>query len=846
MVESAAWLGIFHTINSTNNFGSGVSFFDFDNDGWDDLTFVRENDSLVFYRNTGGGFELIPSLAFHAGQTKQVLWVDIDNDGDNDLLISSYLGTFKLLENDGNFNFTDVTEASGIYAGNADNYGISCVDYDRDGYLDIYLCRYTGWTGPLTPIYENVLYRNNGDGTFTNVAQAAGVSDGAAPSFIGVWTDINDDLWPDLFVINDRFNWGNSLYINNGDGTFTNITQDSGIHAFGDDPMSATVLDFDLDGNLDLITSNSGNVSKEARLFVSNGDQSYTDQALALGFNVNTFSWGITPFDLQNNGFLDLFVCTSFIGSFFPEVPSRLYINNEGAYFTDESSLLTPNLASASYASARGDVNNDGFADLVVQNAKNTLSQLFINDANSDNHYVKISVEGVISNRMGIGTWITVHSPTKTYRRYTQCGEDYCSQSSSRHIFGLAHNTIIDSVTIAFPSGHIDTYYNLEVDQTYHFIEGGSLSVEITTDKNELCEGDQATLTAWSALNVVWSHNESTAHEVTIDQPGTYSFIAYTDLGVPVFSDTLVILNDPVPVIDLEVLQPACLNDPEGFVTINLLSDVPHPDLYVNGLPAGWATLSLPHGSHEIELVTAAGCSYLHTVLIENVPDMEVLLLHDPILCFGEGSDASVMVFGGQAPYTVTWPGDTDGWVYGGSNFIEITDADGCFWSNTFDVNEPDLLLLSIIEEDLLLTASTTGGVEPYTYMWTTPGMNVLSGSQIEIDLLGDYYCTVTDGNNCELDKIFTYTGVGVRTANALECTVFPNPVSTSLQITCNHMLAVGARVFDAGGRIVIEAPLTISRSQLLDLSHLAPGFYTVHLIDREGSIQSTKLLKQP
>ena len=147
--------------------------------------------------------------------------MDYDNDGDNDLFITATNGLARLLNNDGLFNFTDVSIAAGLSGFNTNNFGVSFGDYDRDGHLDFYLARYSMTGNVNDPNQTNALYKNNGDGTFTNVTAAAGVGNGIQPSFMGVWIDVDHNSWPDLYVINDRVLWGNALYLNNGDGTFT-------------------------------------------------------------------------------------------------------------------------------------------------------------------------------------------------------------------------------------------------------------------------------------------------------------------------------------------------------------------------------------------------------------------------------------------------------------------------------------------------------------------------------------------------------------------------------------------------------------------------------------------------
>ncbi len=249
MVNMAGIFNIEHSDISTDPNGVGVSFFDFDNDGWDDLTFIKQGDHLILYKNNQGLFNLLPSIIPTPGEPKHALWVDYDNDGFNDVLTTYFNVPCRLYHNDGNFNFADVTIQSGLSLLSGPSYGASFGDFNKDGYLDLYICSYST-TGNFTDPNElNVLYKNNGNGTFTNIANQAGVNDSTKASFQAVWLDYDKDGWADIYVINDFELDENSLYRNNGDETFTNVTIQSGTTNPLSNPMSNSVADFDNDGD---------------------------------------------------------------------------------------------------------------------------------------------------------------------------------------------------------------------------------------------------------------------------------------------------------------------------------------------------------------------------------------------------------------------------------------------------------------------------------------------------------------------------------------------------------------------------------------------------------------------
>ncbi|MDX1410227.1 MAG: VCBS repeat-containing protein, partial [Saprospiraceae bacterium] len=212
--ESAALLGISHTYG-TEVAGGGVSFFDFNQDGWDDLTLCTgHGDSLQFYVNTGGAFELMdPPPVVQTGRTKQTTWVDYDNDGDYDLLVADFNAGCTLYENTGQLNLQDVTSGAGLLQDSMDTYSVAWGDYNVDGMLDLYVVNSAGDNSP----HPNVLYLNNGNGTFTNTTTIAGVADSLGIGLCHAFLDFDKDGWPDIYVSNDKWT-PNKLFRNNGDG----------------------------------------------------------------------------------------------------------------------------------------------------------------------------------------------------------------------------------------------------------------------------------------------------------------------------------------------------------------------------------------------------------------------------------------------------------------------------------------------------------------------------------------------------------------------------------------------------------------------------------------------------
>ncbi len=297
--DVAEGLGIFLSFGQSGSAVGGISFVDFNNDGWDDLVFCTNfGQLLMFYQNNNGEFfDLIdPPPVNNTDQQVTVLWADYDNDGDLDLLIISWMAAMQLMRNNGDGTFTDVTAEAGLPTSATRTHGAVFGDYDRDGFLDLYITRY--WSG--SPQDTNSLFRNNGDGTFTDVTVSAGVQATHAASFCAVFFDYNNDGWDDLYVVNDRCPWPNRLYKNNGDGTFTDVTDESGSGACMDnmmcggnlpykclDAMNAGITDYNNNGFLDIYVTHDG-----PSFFLENqGDGTFQNVAEATGTTFDRFGW---------------------------------------------------------------------------------------------------------------------------------------------------------------------------------------------------------------------------------------------------------------------------------------------------------------------------------------------------------------------------------------------------------------------------------------------------------------------------------------------------------------------------------------------------------------------------
>ncbi len=467
--DNATALGI-DVSYGESTFGGGVSFCDFDGDGWDDITYSTTNGKEVyFFKNNNGTFTQIDLGINNFYRVKQVIWIDYDNDGDKDFFATSISGFNKFYRNDGNMTFTDVTFTCGLFSGNKRSYGASFGDIDNDGDLDVFISN----RDDITESQYSYLYRND-NGTFVDITAVAGLSLESQLSFCSVFFDYNNDGYQDIYIANDKSSNINRLYKNNADGTFTDVSVSSGA-GIAIDAMSTTIGDYNNDGWFDIYVTNSPSGNYHLR---NNGDGTFTNIADVVGTAFYSVGWGAVFLDADNDADLDIYVSSSEIGAVPGRLTSAFYENQGDDTFLIPSSIGFASDARKSYCNAIGDFNNDGFPDIIVMNdTENNF--LWKNTTTNSNSWLKVKLQGTTSNRDGIGSKIEVLAGGKVQYRYTLNGEGYLSQNSNTEFFGLADATTIETVKITWLSGIEDVLTNVAINQTITIVEGENvLSVE--------------------------------------------------------------------------------------------------------------------------------------------------------------------------------------------------------------------------------------------------------------------------------------------------------------------------------------------------------------------------------
>ncbi|WP_435412600.1 FG-GAP-like repeat-containing protein [Psychroserpens mesophilus] len=469
-VDQASVLGIGVSCGDVP-IGNGITFYDYNDDGWDDITLATQTgEPIRFFKNMNGVFiEETLNIPNNLSQMKQVNWVDYDNDGALDLFVTSNVSGNKLYRNDGNFNFSDATSESQLPLQNISTYGASWGDYNNDSYLDVFLS-----SRDIAEVIPNYLYRNNGDGTFTNVSEFAGILNTSNLSFCSAFFDFNNDGCQDIYVSTDRINNKNVLYKNNCDGTFTDVSESSNTDLYID-AMSVTIDDYNSDGWLDIYVTNtpSGNV-----LLRNNGDETFTNVAMTTGTTFNSIGWGAVFLDAENDMDLDLYVSGLLDGSNTNFLSAAFYENNGlGNFAIPSTGFFNDNRES--YSNAIGDIDNDGFPEIAVSNADNENIFIWKNEAPISNNWLKVKLEGTLSNKRGVGSLIEVSINGIKQYRYTLCGEGYLSQNSGIEIFGLGNNATIDYIKVNWLSGLVDIIDNVSANQLITIVEGSNLLSEV-------------------------------------------------------------------------------------------------------------------------------------------------------------------------------------------------------------------------------------------------------------------------------------------------------------------------------------------------------------------------------
>jgi hypothetical protein len=521
----SVWGGVEHKRSIVEAKGAGLAFFDYDNDGWLDIYLTNGTrldaqwpagqapTSHLYKNNRDGTFTDVTekSQLARTGWQTGVCVGDYDNDGWDDLFCC-FWGHNILFHNNGDGTFTDVTQKSGLHQEQV-RWGAGCtwLDYDRDGHLDLFVCnymkldpasilpedqtKYCQWKGipvmcgPRGLIADtNLLYHNNGDGTFTDVSEKSGIlKPGPRYSITPVSYDFDNDGWPDIYVAVDSE--PSMLFKNNHDGTFSDVAVVAGC-AYSEDGheqagMGVAVADYDCDGWFDIFKTNFADDT--CNLYHNNGDGTFSDVAFSSGVGINNqyVAWGCGFIDFDNDGWPDLMQIN---GHVYPEIdkqnlgqtfknPRLVYKNVGGTVFKDVSAEMGPGISErfSSRGAAFGDYDNDGDTDALILNL-NDLPSLLRNDGGNKQNWIKIKLQGTKCNRTAIGARVRVVSGKHIQMDEVHSGTSVMSQSDLRLHFGVGKAATIDLIEVKWPTTQkLEKFTQVPANQILTIREGSGI-----------------------------------------------------------------------------------------------------------------------------------------------------------------------------------------------------------------------------------------------------------------------------------------------------------------------------------------------------------------------------------
>jgi hypothetical protein len=461
--------------------GTGAAWGDYDKDGDLDLYVTSYGGPHHLYRNNGEG--TFTDVAAAAGVAAAPFWgsgvtfVDYDNDGDLDLYVLSW-GTNVLYQNNGDGTFANVTAAAGVGGDFQHWQSAAWGDYDNDGFLDVYVTNHRFCQ--IYPTSPDRFYHNNGDGTFTEVTS---LLNNAGPQTQGFgfapgWLDYDNDGDPDLYLVADDLkheenHYPNVLWRNDGpDGQggwlFTDVSAESSTD-LSINGMGLAIGDYNNDGNLDMGMSNTWS----NMLLHNNGDGTFQNVTREAGVargvvgTAPSITWGIGFFDFNNDVYQDLYIVAGYLKGFMLAEPNALFLNNGDGTFTDVSAESGADDSGRGRTAAFADYDGDGFVDIFVANFGEP-PLLYHNDGpgqGNGHHWIEVELEGTVSNRNGVGAKVRVSAGGLTQLRQVQCGDSLGAGSDMAVHFGLGEATQVEQIEVVWPSGRVQVLTEVPLDR---------------------------------------------------------------------------------------------------------------------------------------------------------------------------------------------------------------------------------------------------------------------------------------------------------------------------------------------------------------------------------------------
>lgn len=753
-IHASDSLGVEQTFSETPLYASGLSVRDFDQDGWDDISVcVDESSPVVYYKNFYGTFKEVTLFTGPITHDNYVAWIDYDNDGLLDCFEVADTSGVRLLKQDSNGVFTDVTIAVGLDNLNGvDREGALFADFNNDGLLDLFVSVYSFQT-------TNSLFFQTAAHTFTDVSNISGACDSLDRTFHAIAIDYNNDGWMDFYEANDFYD-GTMFYKNNGDSTFTEVSYLNGTYQELD-AMGLGVGDFDGDLDLDIHITDR---YEQSRLLRNNNDGTFSEVGVAHNLNYEDgFGWGNNFFDADLDGDNDIYIS----GMRVPILngkPSLLYINDGSGYFSadtlDGDSLY-------SFSNAVMDLNNDRLPDLVSLNSEGNPTSVWLNTLATSVPRFSLKLQGCSSNRDAIGAKIIAYDGTEKRIWMVHSTQSYCSQNSDKQIIPILNNTLLDSLRVIWPLGNDTILYNIEPNQTILLEECGIASpyAVITVDdypnhEMVLCTGASIILRLDGEYdNIIWSTG-ATSDSIVVTTPGTYNVTVTNQWGNSGPSTHAVTIDaKQTPIFSGSITPSLCFNN--GSITIT-----PNPATaqynysWSNGATSTTIDQLTP-GSYTITVDNDGFCEVISSYFVPGPDSLEPIVPtidFQSIACHGDSTTVTVSAIGGTGTLQFSWSNGGNGSVQtlnAGIYTITITDSGNCAVDTSFFIGHPNVLF--VWAEALPDTnyagvgkawVEIDGGVAPYVTYWND-SLEQIGDTAYNLKS-GKYQAHVIDANGCD------------------------------------------------------------------------------------------------
>lgn len=791
-------------------YGSGVAVYDINGDGWDDVTFPGTPDSMYTYMNQQGSFQL-HRLFPAGGKEKTIAFGDYDNDGDADAVVTEWLGRPKLYRQDAPLQFTNVTQNLNTPGASNFNYfgsGASWADIDSDGYLDIFISNYS-----FSPSSYCFYYHNNGNGTFTETAFMAGLYTPGRLSLQSVVADFNLDGQPDVWVTNDRVPT-EQLFVQQDDDSFLMTVPDASIDSVLNS-MTASVCDYDHDGDLDMYITNLPDLKN--RLFTNQGDATFIENNHTFNIGADHFCWGACWIDFDNDTWADLYVANREVQG--PQMPD-FFFRNQQTIFTNMAANFGLGAANGTYAVAKGDLNGDLFPDLVFNYDLNATANYWLAAPNA-NHAVKLTLQGTVSNRDAVGAQINYTIGGYELLEYTISGENYLGQNSQHKILPIGSYEQIDHLKIIWPSGIKEHWFNVPADSNYRLVEGqGGRYFFPWADTLRFCPNESFLFTVPEAQSMIVNGSPINGNSIEVSTEGEFFATLVMPDGSIVRTDTCWIeFYEPTEYM-FGTSAESCSGAENGTVTWNIIPNDYSVDVFLENTLVQSPLEQLQGGVYAFRIQTEVGCAIDTVITIPTENTMQVDWNLPTVFC---ASDTAALLLvlpvdGAVTPYhvwldfdnvvidslTTSSADEVSFYLPQGNYQLSVQDALGCRVVNDVEIAQQPSFNVQLTSGQWQGTEWGSAQLNPadvasmYEILWSTGEENV-----VHIDSLvsGSYSVQLTDQYGCtELLSVQVPVYMGLDHYALTDCQFFAQP----LAVHCSSSIAQ-LRLFDASGRLLFE-----------------------------------------